>query len=241
MNMFGRDYRKLYQLQDKFLSWWVELGLPFYLTVGTALSRFYLNHRFSEDLDFFANADDAYNSHISRLYKEIKKRFDVDTEKSLFNKDFTRIFINESGSLLKVELVNDVEIYIGQQAEYEFGKIDTPLNILTNKITALVSRDEPKDVFDIIHIALNYSFNWVEMFNYAKTKMVINEIDIENRINTFPVSLLSTIDWFIEQPAVEYVQRLLGQISADFILGKKNSLGVGLLPIELAKPSLHTY
>jgi hypothetical protein len=36
---------------------------------------------------------------------------------------------------------------------------DTPVNILSNKLTAIVSRDEPKDIFDIIHLSLNYSFN----------------------------------------------------------------------------------
>ncbi|MBW7858763.1 MAG: nucleotidyl transferase AbiEii/AbiGii toxin family protein [Leptonema sp. (in: Bacteria)] len=29
-----------------------DLKLPFFLTGGTALSRFYLNHRYSDDLDF---------------------------------------------------------------------------------------------------------------------------------------------------------------------------------------------
>ena len=53
----GKDYRKLYRLQDKFLNWWTNLGLPFYLTGGTALGRYYLEHRSSEDLDFFVNAD----------------------------------------------------------------------------------------------------------------------------------------------------------------------------------------
>ncbi|MCD4795127.1 MAG: nucleotidyl transferase AbiEii/AbiGii toxin family protein [Bacteroidales bacterium] len=35
--------------------------MPFYLTGGTALVRFYLNHRYSEDLDFFVNKRKKYN------------------------------------------------------------------------------------------------------------------------------------------------------------------------------------
>jgi predicted nucleotidyltransferase component of viral defense system len=33
-----------------------KIPVGFYLTGGTALSRAYLNHRYSDDLDFFVNA-----------------------------------------------------------------------------------------------------------------------------------------------------------------------------------------
>jgi len=55
------DIEKLYLLQDKFLIFWKTLKLPFYLTGGTALGRFYLNHRYSEDLVFFVNQDEEFN------------------------------------------------------------------------------------------------------------------------------------------------------------------------------------
>jgi len=77
MNSSKNDYSRLYQLQDKFLSCWYSLGLPFYLTGETALGRFYLNHRFSDDLDFFTNASPHYKSHIAELNKKIKGQFEV--------------------------------------------------------------------------------------------------------------------------------------------------------------------
>ena len=57
MNSYKKDYNRLYLLQDKFFKLWVHLDLPFYLTGGTALGRFYLNHRYSEDMDFFVYAN----------------------------------------------------------------------------------------------------------------------------------------------------------------------------------------
>jgi predicted nucleotidyltransferase component of viral defense system len=92
MNLSGKDYTKLYQLQDKFLSWWFSMGLPFYLTGGTALGRFYLNHRFSEDLDFFINNDGHYLNYISDLKNNIATRFTTNLQQSLFTEDFTRLF-----------------------------------------------------------------------------------------------------------------------------------------------------
>ena len=67
--MLKRDYTKLYQLQVKFLDFWKTINTPFYLTRGTALGRFYLNHRFSEDLDFFVNQDKNYKQYINTIYK----------------------------------------------------------------------------------------------------------------------------------------------------------------------------
>ena len=42
----------LYQLQDKVLEMVGKLPVEFYLTGSTALSRTYLHHRYSDDLDF---------------------------------------------------------------------------------------------------------------------------------------------------------------------------------------------
>jgi predicted nucleotidyltransferase component of viral defense system len=62
-------------MQDKFLRWWVAFGLPFYLTGGTALGRFYLNHRYSEDLDFFVNNNPDFAKHILFIKNELQKEF----------------------------------------------------------------------------------------------------------------------------------------------------------------------
>lgn len=45
----------LYPSQNRILKIINAFSNPFYLTGGTALSRGYLNHRYSDDLDFFAN------------------------------------------------------------------------------------------------------------------------------------------------------------------------------------------
>jgi hypothetical protein len=238
MNSSNNDYNKLYQLQDKFLSWWLSLGLPFYLTGGTALGRFYLNHRFSDDLDFFTNANAQYTSSIAELNRKIKGRFEVNMQQSLFADDFTRFFITEDDHFLKIELVNDIEYYAGKPTPYKYGFIDTPLNILSNKLTALVGRDEPKDIFDIIHISTNYSFNWMDVFYHAKQKATINELDVEQRLASFPVEWLVNVNWLTTPINLEQNRSILNTIANDFLLGKNNSLGENKQPIENAKPIL---
>jgi hypothetical protein len=238
MNSSNKDYNKLYQLQDKFLSWWLSLELPFYLTGGTALGRFYLNHRFSDDLDFFANADSQYTNSIAKLNSKIKGQFEVDIQQSLFADDFTRFFIAEDDLFLKIELINDVEYYAGKPAAYKYGFIDTPLNILSNKLTALVGRDEPKDIFDIIHISTSYSFNWMDVFYHAKQKAVINELDVEQRLALFPIEWLENVNWLTTPINLEEYRIALNRIADDFLIGNANSLGENQPPIENAKPNI---
>jgi hypothetical protein len=50
-------FEALYPLQDRVIGVLSGLETEFYLTGGTAASRGYLNHRFSDDLDFFVNDD----------------------------------------------------------------------------------------------------------------------------------------------------------------------------------------
>lgn len=236
MNSSNRDYNSLYLLQDKFLSWWRSADLPFYLTGGTALGRFYLNHRFSDDLDFFTNANVHYASLIAQLNSRIKGHFEINLQQSVFADDFTRFFITENDLFLKIELVNDVEYYAGKPVEYKYGFIDTPLNILSNKLTAVVDRDEPKDIFDIIHLSDSYAFNWMDVFYHARQKSTINELDVEKRLATFPVEWLGNVNWLAAPVKAEDYRMRLNTIANDFLLGKDNSLGQNKQPIEDARP-----
>lgn len=236
MNLSEKDFRRFYRLQDKFLSWLHGLGVPFYLTGGTALGRFYINHRFSEDLDFFVNCDPFYLKYIAEIKGRIVKSFDINIQQSLFSDDFTRLFIYEDDVSLKIEFVNDIEYYPGKPASFPFGLIDTPLNILSNKLTAVTGRDEPKDIFDIVYISRNYSFNWQDIFYHSKQKSLINELDVEKRLCTFPVELLESVNWLKSPVDKVMFKNDLKQVADDFFLGKDNLLGIKKSPIEYAVP-----
>ncbi len=234
----GKDYRKLYRLQDKFLDWWSRLDLPFYLTGGTALGRYYLGHRYSEYLDFFVNADPLYKDYISILNKEIKGSFGIDIKQSLYSEDFTRLFIHDEESFLKIEFINEVSYRAGKPVPMEFGLLDIPSNILSYKLTALVGRDEPKDIFDIIYIAMNYSFEWKEVFYDAKQKAVLNEIDIEERFSNFHLKSLDLVDWMINSPDKLFLAAQLKKVADDFLFGKSNSVGSGKSDLKEARPKI---
>lgn len=59
----------LYPLQDKVLEIVGKLPVGFYLTGGTDLSLAYLNHRYSDDLDFFVNNVADFKSQVNIIIK----------------------------------------------------------------------------------------------------------------------------------------------------------------------------
>ena len=76
----------------------------------------------------------------------------------------------------------------------------------------------------------------MNVFFYAKQKSVINELDVEQRMVSFPVEWFQTVKWKISSLDSNFYDNSLKQIADDFFLGKDYSLGKNKLAIEKAKP-----
>ncbi|MDR0551108.1 MAG: nucleotidyl transferase AbiEii/AbiGii toxin family protein [Spirochaetaceae bacterium] len=59
-------------------------GTAFFLTGGTALSRAYYNHRYSDDLDFFLDNSDIYNEQLNTALAMLKEDGFVWVAQSVF-------------------------------------------------------------------------------------------------------------------------------------------------------------
>jgi len=238
MNLSEPDYLKLYKVQDHVIQALKEELKGFYLTGGTALGRFYLDHRYSEDLDFFTNADTDFASKVNRIYRKLKTDFTVDEGPSLITDSYARIYLKGNDNL-KIDLVNNVPERWGPLNDFEGTWIDNPANILSNKLGALMSRDEPKDVFDIVSIASSYSFSWKEVFHQAGRKQLIDETDLGIRLSTFPVALMTNQLWLKAEIYLPDFSAKLVIISDDFRFARDNTLGVNRPNLESSKISRH--
>jgi len=87
------DYKKLYELQDKVLKVVFETENEFYLTGGTCISRFYVEKRYSDDLDFFTNQSVRYSFAIKNTKRALQSKFELAVE--VESKDFTRFKIDD--------------------------------------------------------------------------------------------------------------------------------------------------
>ena len=135
---------KLYPFQDRVLKAIECLDVDFYLTGGTALGRCYLNHRHSDDLDFFVNSHNEFKKQCNIAVNSLKDRWGC--ELAATSETFVRVFVHEPEIALKIDFVNDVPFHYGEfQRCSIFHRVDSWRNILSNKLCAL-SRLEVKDI-----------------------------------------------------------------------------------------------
>jgi hypothetical protein len=213
----------LYPLQDKVLEIVGQLPVGFYLTGGTALSRAYLHHRYSDDLDFFVNGADDFKMQVNTVMIALADTgLQVSTQ--VADEGFARVFLFEGESTLKIDLVNDVPFRSGTFAPTSlFLKTDNLTNILSNKVTAL-SRYSAKDIVDIVFICKSWQFNWETIMNDASKKdMWVNPITVAEVLEQFPVQKLQEINWIIETPSSQWFNAQICQIIADILQGNNNS------------------
>jgi len=213
----------LYSFQNLVLKLIMKVDDTFYLTGGTALGRHYLKHRYSDDLDLFVNRNNDFKQLTDIIISQLKKHF-PGIEIALLSEDFARIFIHNKELRLKIEFVNDVLFHTGEiQYANFFHKIDSWENILSNKICAL-SRDEAKDVADLIFLSMKYNFTWETMVNYAREKDTwVNEIEVSQLVYKFDMQRLTKINW-IKEPEYDLICKACQIIAKDIIDGGKNSL-----------------
>jgi predicted nucleotidyltransferase component of viral defense system len=183
------DYQKLYKLQDEVLKVVFETEQEFYLTGGTCLSRFYIEKRYSDDLDFFTNRSNRYSFAIKNIKQALLSKFKLIVE--VESKDFTRFKID---GLLQIDFVNDISFRYKEPIINENNYIlDNIENILSNKITAVIGRDNPKDIFDIYLIWKNYEIDWSEILRSAHQKAGFSDEELIARLKSFPKELLHNI------------------------------------------------
>jgi predicted nucleotidyltransferase component of viral defense system len=214
----------LYPLQDKVLSIVKKLSVDFYLTGGTALSRAYLNHRFSDDLDFFVNQNPAFEKQVELIIKSLKNE-ELEIEIAVTGDSFARIIVNEGNAVLKIDFVNDVPYRTGVPISTKlFNKTDSIANILSNKLTALTRHSE-KDIADLVFIALKFDFNWVEIFKEASEKdLWVNPVEASKILDGFQLEKLKDINWVTPLKDPKLFEKRLQLLIADLLSGRQNSL-----------------
>lgn len=214
----------LYPLQDRILSLIEPLPVDFYLTGGTALSRAYLHHRYSDDLDFFVNRQDRFKEDVELILKTLAGNH-LSPKVAVADAGFVRMQIPGDGFSLKIDFVVDVPFRSGTPVQTPvFKRTDTTANILSNKLTAL-SRSEPKDVVDIVFICQQISFVWENIMADAVSKDIwVDPVSIAEILDTFPPDLLKNIAWINPPPSPHWFQAHLTPVIRDILLGGPNSL-----------------
>ena len=216
----------LYPLQDGVLNVLNRSASNFFLTGGTALSRAYYKHRYSDDLDFFLNQSQNYDGELDMVLALLKEEGFFWDEIIEFVRidNFTTLKIGKPGFdvLLKLDFVNDSVPLFGEiQKTKLFYRTDSVGNILSNKLSAIY-RYAAKDIADIREIAKREKVDWKQAINEGRQKEGgLEPLYIVEILNGIPESEFETIAW-TKKPSWEEFSSDIGRIIKEIISGESS-------------------
>ncbi len=148
----------------------VSLKKRFVFGGGTALAEYYLSHRLSEDLDFFAlnRKQPVRLIEIEGILKNAG--FEIDSVNKLFDRCVYGIRIYDE--CIKTEFV---PLYFSRlQTPMECSrfnlKIESLRDLAANKIMAMSERFEIKDFVDVYAISRHAGWRFIDMMKFAEAK-----------------------------------------------------------------------
>lgn len=220
-------YLKLYAFQDEVLRFIQSTGLLFYLGGGTALSRFYYFHRYSDDLDFFSLPDTDFIASVEALQGELEANGYLVSIYG-FSQKFSRFSITEPNRFpdfpLKVDFICPrPHSHAGDfMATPLFPRIDNPKNILAEKIIH-IHKKSPKDIADIWVICQHLPFFWEDMMACATKKGIADPLFTAQMLGQFDPLELNKVLW-ISPIQIAYFERDREIIIKNIITKESNQL-----------------
>ena len=130
----------------------------FYLSGGTALAEFYLNHRLSEDLDFFSEKEFDPQA-ISAVFKKIQEDAGIKSVK--YEQSFNRnlFFLELQNDFIKTEFTYFPFPRIERAGNLGDLKIDSLLDIAVNKVFTIHQNPRSRDFIDL-YLVLKTKPEW---------------------------------------------------------------------------------
>jgi len=210
MNKPDFYFKQLYPLQDQVLSLIHQVDTGFYLTGGTAASRGYLRHRFSDDLDLFVNDNPRFDLWVERLIHALSKSPLWQCQVLLKEERLARLNLTSTKLQLKIEMVNDVPARGEKFQEHPIlGRLDTAENILAKKVTALLDREESKDLADIWGFCCLMNLSLQDAITHAGSKAAgIFPVDLARLLCSATLADWQVIRWIEAPSAEEYLEQL---------------------------------
>ncbi len=187
-----------------------NLSPEFYLAGGTALSL-QIGHRASIDLDYFIN------SHIDTI--ELKKQIlDIFVDKNIefvFEQKDTLWCIVDG---VKVSFISRFDNLLGEVSDVGDFRLVSIKDILLMKLSAICSREEYKDYFDLACISqITDVRSWVSWWQEVyKNSDPISFIIALSAIDQIPIITLDTRNEFINIKTQEILRKVNAEMSDLF-------------------------
>lgn len=139
----------LSDLQERILTTLEAEDIGWTLTGGAALAGFHLGHRRTDDLDLFFHGKRGFDEE-PRLVEGRLVAAGLEVETLTRSPGFVRLAVQDGGDRVVLDLVAEPVPTVDPPVEIRAGlRVDSPHEILVNKLCALVSRSELRDLEDV--------------------------------------------------------------------------------------------
>lgn len=225
--MDSSDKETITQFQREFLESFFEQTQTFFLTGGTALSGFYLHHRYSQDIDLFTIQSEPF-AHIHAFVLQTAQRIDAKLTAIQTEPMFRRYLLsrktkspvseaNREEESIIVDGVKDIAVQI-VQGKPKFGNVvvDSLEDICCNKICAIVGRGEIKDYIDLYFLH-QYGYSIKKYLSFAQKKdSGVSKATIAYVLSE--VKFLQIPDYMVKPLSIEELQAFFQALSDDLAL-----------------------
>lgn len=165
MTILSENQRRILNL----LSYEKSVCDHFYLTGGTALAEFYLHHRLSEDLDFFA--EDIFDPQdISIILKKLQKKAGIANVR--FEQSFNRnlFFLGLEKDLIKTEFTYFPFTRIEKKNKIGQLFVDSLIDIAVNKVFTIYQKPRSRDFIDLYFILKKEKWDMIDLVKNTQIK-----------------------------------------------------------------------
>lgn len=177
-----------------------SLRETFYFGGGTALSVFYLSHRYSEDLDFFSEKDFDKNI-VIKFINSLSNQLGASVK--MTKKEMVMWFELQKGQeTLKVDFLNFPYPRVDKSLIYQGIDIDSLKDISANKLLLLNLTEEPKDYVDLYYILKEKHPIW-DLIETVKVKFKL-ELD-----------LISLGEDFLNAEKIKFLPQMIKPLTLD--------------------------
>jgi predicted nucleotidyltransferase component of viral defense system len=202
----------LTELQQDVLRRFFAVRHDFFLTGGAALTGFHLHHRATHDLDLFTTVDVLDDG--ERTLSGIAHDLTVEMETVRRSSTFRRFILKSPQEGLIVDLVRDEVPQVLDKVAFGSIIVDSLEEILANKLCALLSRTEVRDLVDVVTIAAA-GHDPVAAMSLAQRKDAgATPAQLAWVLSTFPIPEDALVHGFAREPLIAFRDRFVQQLAA---------------------------
>lgn len=172
----------------------------FYFTGGTALSAFYLGHRYSEDLDFFTEKQ-FDGQELLAIIEKWSKKHNFTFVSEFHQVVYISMFKFTNNETLKVDFGHYPYKHIKKNEIINDTKTDSLTDIAVNKLLTVMQRTTIKDFVDIYFLLQAFTV-WD----------IIEGIRIKFRMELEPFIIASN---FLKVENFDYLPRMIKPLSLE--------------------------